>query len=75
MLYKDAVSGKIELQKLADARTQVKQMMLAKSSNLSFIEEGPDNIGGRTRGIAIHPDNDSVMFAGSVSRSGHRVPR
>ena len=67
MLYKDAVSGKIEHQKLADARTQVKQMMLAKSSNLSFIEEGPDNIGGRTRGIAIHPDNDSVMFAGSVS--------
>ena len=67
MLYKDAVTGKIKHQKLADARTQVKQMMLAKSSNLSFIEEGPDNIGGRTRGIAIHPDNDSVMFAGSVS--------
>ena len=49
MLYTDAVSGKIEHQKLADARTQVKQMMLAKSSNLSFIEDGPDNIGGRTR--------------------------
>ena len=48
MLYKDAVTGKIEHQKLADARTQVKQMMLAKSSNLSFIEEGPDNIGGST---------------------------
>ena len=65
MLYKDAVTGKIEHQKLADARTQVKQMMLAKSSNLSFIEEGPDNIGGRTRGIAIHPDNDvnvAVLF-------------
>ena len=45
MLYK-VVTGKIEHQKLADARTQVKQMMLAKSSNLSFIEEGPDNIGG-----------------------------
>ena len=67
MLYKDAITGKIELQKLADAKDQVKQMMLAKSTNLSFVEEGPDNIGGRTRGLAIHPDDDNVMFAGSVS--------
>ena len=57
----------IELQKLADAKDQVKQMMLAKSTALSFVEEGPDNIGGRTRGLAIHPDDDNVMFAGSVS--------
>ena len=67
MLYKDAVTGKIELQKLAAAKDQVKQMMLAKSTALSFVEEGPDNIGGRTRGLAIHPDDDNVMFAGSVS--------
>jgi len=67
MLYKDAITGKIELQKLADAKDQVKQMMLAKSTALSFVEEGPDNIGGRTRGLAIHPDDDNVMFAGSVS--------
>ena len=67
MLYKDAVTGKIELQKLAAAKDQVKQMMLAKSTVLSFVEEGPDNIGGRTRGLAVDPDDDNVMFAGSVS--------
>ena len=66
MLYKDAITGKIELQKLADAKDQVKQMMLAKSTSLSFVEEGPDNI-KEERGLAIHPDDDNVMFAGSVS--------
>ncbi len=67
MLYKDAITGKVELQKLASAKDQVRQMMMAKSSVLSFVEEGPDNIGGRTRGLAIHPDDDNIMFAGSVS--------
>ena len=67
ILYKDAITGKVELKKLATAKDQVRQMMLAKSTALSFVEEGPDNIGGRTRGLAIHPDDDNVMFAGSVS--------
>ena len=41
--------------------------MQTRSTNLSFIEEGPDNVGGRTRGIAIDPNDDDVMFSGSVS--------
>ena len=67
LIYRDAVSGKINRQKLADAKADVRQKMLLKSSNFSFVEEGPDNVGGRTRGIAIHPDSNNVMFAGSVS--------
>ena len=28
---------------------------------------GPNNVGGRTRALAIHPDNESVLYAGGVS--------
>ena len=34
--------------------------------NLSWVEHGPDNIGGRTRSMIIHPTNPSIMFAGTV---------
>ena len=67
LVYKDVVTGKIELSKLAAAKDQVLKKMQTRSTNLSFIEEGPDNVGGRTRGIAIDPNDDDVMFSGSVS--------
>ena len=67
LMYKDVVTGKVELAKLAAAKDQVLQRMQSRSTNLSFVEEGPDNVGGRTRGIAIHPNDDNVMYAGSVS--------
>ena len=66
-IYKDAITGKVEKSKLALAKQQVLQLMTAKSSNLSFVEEGPDNVGGRTRAIAIDPNNQNTMFAGSVT--------
>ena len=67
LVYKDVVTGKIELSKLAVAKDQVLQRMQSKSTNFSFVEEGPDNVGGRTRGIAIDPNDDNVMYSGSVS--------
>ena len=67
LLYKDINTGKVERSKLATAKDLVRQKMMMKSTNLSFVEEGPDNVGGRTRAIAIHPNNENVMFAGSVS--------
>ena len=67
LIYKDVLTGKVELSKLAAAKDQVLQKMQSRSSNFSFVEEGPDNVGGRTRGIAIDPNNDNIMFAGSVS--------
>ena len=56
-LYKDVVTNQVETRKLAAARDEVIQRMMIKSTNLSFIEEGPDNVGGRTRAIAMHPDD------------------
>jgi hypothetical protein len=67
LVYKDVVTGKIELSKLAVAKDQVLQRMQSKSTNFSFVEEGPDNVGGRTRGIAIDPNDDNIMYSGSVS--------
>ena len=67
LIYKDVLTGKVELSKLAAAKDQVLQKMQTRSTNFSFVEEGPDNVGGRTRGIAIDPNNDNIMLAGSVS--------
>jgi hypothetical protein len=66
-IYKDAITGKIETSKLALAKQEVLQLMAAKSTNLSFVEEGPDNVGGRTRAIALDPKDNNTMFAGSVT--------
>ncbi len=66
-IYKDANTGNVEKSKLALAKQQVLQLMTAKSTSLNFIEEGPDNVGGRTRAIALDPNNNATMFAGSVT--------
>ncbi|MGC6487277.1 MAG: WD40/YVTN/BNR-like repeat-containing protein, partial [Planctomycetota bacterium] len=34
--------------------------------NLSWVERGPDNIGGRTRALLIHPTIPSRLYAASV---------
>lgn len=33
----------------------------------NILEAGPTNVGGRTRSILIHQDNENVLFAGGVS--------
>ena len=32
--------------------------MRLRSTSLGFVEEGPDNVGGRTRAIAMDPNNN-----------------
>ena len=66
-LYKDVITNKVEVSKLAAARDEVIQRMMTRSTNLAFVEEGPDNVGGRTRALVMHPDKPEVMYAGSVS--------
>lgn len=38
-----------------------------RSSTLTWMEEGPDNVGGRTRAICIDRNDANHVFAGSVS--------
>ncbi len=66
-LYADINTGEIEREQLRLAKQDVLQIMMQKSGAFTFAEEGPDNVGGRTRGIAIDPGNDDVIYAGSVS--------
>jgi len=42
--------------------------MLSKKVNLNWIERGPANVGGRTRGIVVDPDDASknTWYVGSV---------
>ncbi|MBM55331.1 MAG: hypothetical protein CMB32_02100 [Euryarchaeota archaeon] len=73
MLLGDVETGEINAQGLAELRNDVvkfakkQAQRQAKSSGLSWTEMGPDNVGGRTRALAIHPENESILYAGAVS--------
>ncbi|MFN3950773.1 MAG: T9SS type A sorting domain-containing protein [Thermaurantimonas sp.] len=49
-----------------------KFMSRAAGLGLSWVELGPDNIGGRTRAFLQDKDNASLMFAGGVSGGLYR---
>ncbi|MBD3226407.1 MAG: T9SS type A sorting domain-containing protein [Caldithrix sp.] len=36
------------------------------SQALNWIEHGPGNVGGRTRAIAVHPDDEDIWWVGAV---------
>lgn len=56
---------------ISQARADFKQRLangeINRVSNLSWFEEGPDNVGGRTRAIVIDRSNINLIWAGSVS--------
>ncbi|MBI5218988.1 MAG: T9SS type A sorting domain-containing protein [Bacteroidia bacterium] len=63
-------TGTIELKDIERALTQVREMRMnnsSKTTDLTWTELGPDNVGGRTRAILIDKDDPSLVFAGSVS--------
>jgi len=66
-LYADVNTGKIDHEQLRLAKQEVLQIMMQKGGAFTFVDEGPDNVGGRTRGIAIDPADDNLIYAGSVS--------
>lgn len=64
--YIDKETGQtITSEKLELIRTQIRKSKRNKS--LSFIEQGPDNIGGRTRAIQVDRTNNNRLWAGGVS--------
>jgi hypothetical protein len=67
-LHANVNTGIVETEDFDRAFAAVRAMASKKSSsNLSFIEEGPNNVGGRTRGIAVDKNNTNIIYAGSVS--------
>ena len=66
-LRKNVVTGKIEEADYINALQHIQNMSYAKTTAFSFVEEGPDNVGGRTRAISVHPTNDDYIIAGAVT--------
>lgn len=63
------LTGEIDPKDVYSAISQAdKQAALYKTNagNISWIEAGPNNVGGRTRAFLIDKDNNSVLYAGGV---------
>lgn len=64
--YIDVTTGQaVTSERLAEIDKQIRK--LTKSKSISFISQGPDNIGGRTRAILVNRNNSNEVWAGSVS--------
>jgi hypothetical protein len=64
--YIDASTGQpISADKLAQIQQNINK--LPKEKSIVWQEEGPDNIGGRTRAITINRNNPNDIWAGGVS--------
>lgn len=63
-------TGKIDFNDIIKAQDEVASFQNLKNTNslgLSWIEMGPNNIGGRTRALLIDNVDNNLMFAGGVS--------
>lgn len=61
-----------EIRAIEDVRTRMipeLAMRLKKSTaaELNWEYHGPGNIGGRLRGLVVHPNDPNILYAGSVS--------
>ncbi|MEI7594619.1 MAG: T9SS type A sorting domain-containing protein [Bacteroidota bacterium] len=62
-------TGVVDPNDILKAQQQLIAMRQQKSGNtlgLTFIERGPDNVGGRTRAILVRKSNSNIVFAGAV---------
>lgn len=69
-IYANIHTGQIEKGDHEFAFEQFKTILAQRKNRvagLEWIEEGPDNVGGRTRAICVDPSNHNVVWAGSVS--------
>ncbi|MGI8641152.1 MAG: WD40/YVTN/BNR-like repeat-containing protein [Pyrinomonadaceae bacterium] len=46
---------------------QTRQTTPEEDARLNWVSKGPQNVGGRTRSIIIHPNDPNIIWAGSVS--------
>lgn len=64
--YIDVQTGQpVSESKLMEIRKKIR--LMERSKNISFTEEGPDNIGGRTRAIQVDRSDLNRVWAGGVS--------
>ena len=66
-MRKNIRTGKMEASDFSAAWQAVKAASASRSSILTLADEGPDNVGGRTRAILVDNSNNNIVYAGSVS--------
>ncbi len=67
MMTKNAESGKVEQSDFTRAFASIQSLSNVRSTDFRFVEEGPNNVGGRTRALVVDPADDNIVYAGSVS--------
>ena len=65
-LRANQITGEVTQEDIQSAIESLANMP-ESSIGLNWAERGPNNRGGRTRGLAINPANPSEMYVGSVS--------
>ena len=66
-------TGTVDMQDVYNARQKMRELRKTHSNRrsatigLQWEELGPDNVGGRTRGMLIDKDNQQRLYAGGVS--------
>jgi hypothetical protein len=66
-MRKNINTGKMEASDFSNAWQAVQAANSSRSSILNLIDEGPDNVGGRTRAILVDNSDNNIVYAGSVS--------
>lgn len=66
-MRKNVNTGRMEASDFSNAWQAVKSMSASRGSIMTLVDEGPDNVGGRTRAILVDKDNINTVYAGSVS--------
>ncbi len=65
-MTRNAVTGKVEASDFQEAFAAVRNMAGLRQPDYKFVEEGPNNVGGRTRAVVVDPTNDNIVYAGAV---------
>ena len=66
LIEKDALTKALKQRDDNLKRFNSNQFQRAGISRAGWISRGPQNIGGRTRALVVHPANPNLMWAGSV---------
>lgn len=69
MIRKNSLTGEIEAGDYIKAYAAARQFAASQAKAIGFQWDnmGPNNVGGRTRTICIHPDAPNTVWAGGVS--------
>jgi hypothetical protein len=63
---KNEIPRAIRQKELEFARNLAGKNTLAKKSSLNWVEAGPNNVGGRTRALAVDINNPNTIIAGGA---------